>query len=800
MRTGTRRRRAWLGAFLGAAAAMAFASPANAVLTPSTDVTMDGDVHWWNGSNVLSHGNYQFAAYWDAPDGSGNVYAKITRRNLTSGALESIIFDGSGSGSSRTSAERNRNINDGHDYLQIGLSPKDGRVHISWSPHHDDHHYGMSGSSCITQTTFNQANCRFDWTRFMTGETDVDNGGNTVDTESILTYPYYFNDNDGDLYFAYRFGESFRGTTYLNSYNNNGTWTSRGRLFWGRRNAGDTIRFPEGTAEQRGVYHYGFAFDKNDTLHVMWNWKEYITEAAYFMRGLYYAYSRNHGRDWYNTAGTRVATIESRPFLSSNDTDVEVLSVPFGSWQSLADIELDSNNRPHVVVGMSDVLTDDMFAANMRTRHIWLGSDNRWYSSWATDARGDTGVGDLIFDGADSAYFVYKTETTDWYPYFGPAGGGYAMNELAYENVTWQSDGSGGGYLDVQQKSDVTCLDSGDLIDTAISSTGNNRLRVMLNNNTDATTMNVWFTTEAEPTWDGTDRMRTIGIADNAGSNWQPLTLDFSGTPDWDGTLRNLEICLNDSRADRGDQFKIDFIRVTDRNANAAKSWEFDTMSGEMRQIAVAARDNWSYGNPWTREELAPGVTNTIKDGGFLIDKQRYKDSRKVSFLMQVQGAPGTESLSLREFDVSGDVTRKQWLFDLNETDWTRLTDLSSFGWSAGAITGTLSGNDSAILSADNLSVPVSRTDKIWIYMRNDTTARVGRVWFVTDASSSWNSARSRDFSLVARGGGYAWHEIDVSSLSGWNGGTLRQLRIDPANETGVSTGSFAIESIYVGE
>jgi hypothetical protein len=120
--------------------------------TTDTTIAIDSDSHWWNNPTPKTYNGYQYMTYWDAEDGAGDVYMKITRRRLSDDRLDTIRFDTRG-------AEQILAVpKDGHNALSLGLSPVDGRIHISYSPHSAPHHYGISSAGCLSEATF--SNCR----------------------------------------------------------------------------------------------------------------------------------------------------------------------------------------------------------------------------------------------------------------------------------------------------------------------------------------------------------------------------------------------------------------------------------------------------------------------------------------------------------------------------------------------------------------------------------------------------------------------------------------------------------------
>jgi hypothetical protein len=759
--------------------------------TTDTALTIDSDAHWWNTAETKTLGGYQYVLYWDA---TSPVYLKITRRRLSDDRLDDIRFDVRGAEQILT------NENDGHNALTLGISPTDGRLHISWSPHNLPHHYGISSAGCTSEATF--SNCRF---------TFSDHQANRSTEGTRLTYPHYFNDSAGHLYMYYRYGSSQDGDQYLNSYNDDGTWTDVGLILRGRGNTADcrrptaseagcfTIRPVWGTedARYRGPYIWGFAFDKNDRLHLLWNWREHASRSVggegWLQHDLYYVYSDDFGRTWNDNGGTRVATAGSDP-VRVLDTSTQALAIPNGTNFSGYDVELDSHNQPHSIINRSDVTvaSDEPHLVNIRQMHIWRSTSGTWYSGYI-DPAGTYGTfggwGGLMFDRADDLYYIYPQTALGWVPWNADI---YDQLDLGFDRVTWQ----GGEYLNVDQMSSTSAIDTYDPVATSISSAGNSQVRIRIRNNTArGTTAYLYFTTTASPAFDPA-RGNTVAVTTRDGS-YRDYTIDMSRVAGWTGTLKDLE--LYPAHGDTTGSVSIDYIRVTDSAGRIAKSWEFRAGT-KVLAAQASPTNNWST---WTIYDLLPGLSDTWSDGLFPIDKQRYADGtgdgKKVTFPVTEQGSPGIESLVLHDFDITGDTVSKFWNYDVDTQGWTATNHVSSFRWESdggtNSISGTITGNDSQLKSPDNLEVKVDG-DFIHVRLKNTSAATTARVYFITDADGTFDATKSKTFTITANSG-YTDYTIDMSRVSGWSGQTLRQLRLDPSDDA-TTRGSFKVGRVYI--
>jgi hypothetical protein len=777
-RIGTRRR--WLGAVLTTLALGALAAPAGALEldnTTDTSITIDSNVHWFNDVRPMTDGNYQILVYWDS---EGFLWddapLKVTRRRLSDDRLESTSFDGT---------YELTDVADGHNTVRAGISRNDGRIHISWTIHNDPHQYVVSSAGCISQARFSDCT----WSR-RSQQADVS------ETRRV-TYPIYFNAPDGTLYMTYREGSSERGDQYLNRYNDDGTWTHVGMVMQGR--SGGSYD-PDGggaipNSTDRGPYIWGFKFDKNSRIHVMWNWREdgaFSGGAA--QHDGYYAYSDDRGSTWFNSAGTRVATAGSDP-LKVTDSGLEVIDLPYNSHLLALELELDSHNQPHAVFPVSDVVTEDFLVANIRQMHAWRTTSGSWYADWIEPSN-NTQVyefGDLMFDRADNAYYVYNDNLIGWYPVNVDP---FVQTELRWDMMTVQS-----GALNIQQMTTATEILTDSHVDTPISTSGNKQIRVRMRNNTEGVDPYFWWTTDASQTWAGArSQAFTRAITRDDRTGWRDYTFTITDA-DWTGNLRELLFSPigYGTTAEAGDEIDIDYIRITDAAGNIAKQWEFS--SGATVVAAEASpTDNWAS---WNIDTLLPGVNDVWSDASFGLDPQRYADGtgdgKKVNFTVLEQGAPWFESLTLREFDISGDTVSKGWNFDVDTQGWTATNHVSGFGWEsdggAKSVAGTITGNDSQLKSPDNLKVKVDG-DFIHVRLKNTSASTTAHVYFITDADATWNETKSKTFTTTANSD-YTEYSIDMSRVSGWSGQTLRQLRLDPSDDA-TTRGSFKVARVYI--
>ncbi|HKY39132.1 MAG TPA: BNR-4 repeat-containing protein [Polyangiaceae bacterium] len=762
--------------------------------TTDTSVTVDPDAHFLNYAPPLTHGAWQYFVYWDAesPAQGSPAVLKVTRRKLADNTMQSTNM---------AAPFHLTDPDDGHNSVRSGLSPSDGRIHASWSRHNDPHEYVVSSAGCLSQA--NLSSCT--WTHTTSGQADPVHEGSRV------TYPFYFSDRDGNLYMSYRYGSSVNGDQYLNKYNNDGSWSAIGRIIHGRNDdsnppVGDATPDLPGTfdpdgagpiaeSETRGPYMWGLKFDRNNRLHMMWNWRDALATwgGVPAQRGGNYAYSVDGGVTWKNNAGTTVGTAGTLP-LRTTTVGLEVVSLPYTSNFIAYEktMALDSHNNPHAVFPMSDALVDEMIDASTRQRHVWRTTDGIWHGSWVDPVGERTaGYGSLMFDRADIAYYIYNENKLGWQPWNTSSS---TQDQLRFDRFTWQE----GEYLNIAQQSDITSLVTDLHVNTDISTTGTNRVRIRMKNMTEGTTAVLWWITDADRVWTLSKRV-TFPVTAND-TSYKTYVVPITSAA-WTGKLRALEFGpIDGTSAEAGDVISIDYIRLTDAAGTIAKAWEFQA-GAQVVAAESSPTGNWAS---WTLNTLLPGLSDTWGDAIFPMDDQRYADGtgdgKKVSFTVTQQGAPGTEILSVHDFDILGDAIMKFWNFDVDTQGWITNGDISGFGWfsdsGARAIGGTITGTESRIYSLNNLKVKIEG-NVFHVRLKNTSAATTARLWFITDADGTFNTTKSKTFAITPNSG-YTEYLVDMTGVSGWSG-TLRRVRLDPSEDAGVTSGSFMLSRLYLG-
>jgi hypothetical protein len=203
-------------------------------------------------NSVVSHGKYQFIAYYDA-----NGYLTLGRRNLSDNHFEIQRTQYKGK------------CSDGHNIISMGIDGK-GYLHLSFN------HHNVPLQYCKSKAPYSL---------------ELDTLQNMVGRDELrVTYPEFYTMPNGDLLFAYRLGKSGQGNLVLNRYDvKHSTWN---RLQ-------DVLIDGEG---ERNAY-WQICVDNRGTIHVSWVWRE--TSAVETNHDLCYARSVDGGVTWQKSTGER---------------------------------------------------------------------------------------------------------------------------------------------------------------------------------------------------------------------------------------------------------------------------------------------------------------------------------------------------------------------------------------------------------------------------------------------------------------------------------------------------------------
>lgn len=201
--------------------------------------------------SVVTHGDEQFAAYYDA---DGRMILAKRRLGSDSWTVRPTQFRG--------------NVRDAHNAISIGVDGR-GILHVSWDHHGQPLNYARGVAPGSLELGDPQA---------QTGR-----------MEGQVTYPGFTMLPGGDLLFLYRDGASGDGDVLLNRYDSRtGRWQA--------------VQHPLIDGEgARNAYFNRLAVDAQGGWHLSWTWRETPDVAS--NHDVVYAYSTDEGRTWRRSTG-----------------------------------------------------------------------------------------------------------------------------------------------------------------------------------------------------------------------------------------------------------------------------------------------------------------------------------------------------------------------------------------------------------------------------------------------------------------------------------------------------------------
>lgn len=318
---------------------------------------------------VLSFNGFQYTLYWDR-----DKTLVLARRNLADDVLKLLRFK-----------EYTLTINprDGHRNTVVGISPADGRLHLSWDHHNNPLRYTKSRRGIISDPPAQLTLEHFEPAQPLLPDDPL---------ETRVTYPRFLNDGEAVLYFIYRQGGSGRGDNYIHRYQaESSTWKRMGTTGLFSRH-GTYPAWDNSTS--RNAYLNDVLFDNRNRLHVTWTYREAGRSWA-SNHDLHYAYSDDGGQTWRNNEGQQIADLNNGDSIELADRGIVVREIPVFSWlMNQTTMVIDSRNRPHVItyhltepVRPENLKHDpprDVYA-KLRMHHYWRDEQGTWQG-------GNTGV------------------------------------------------------------------------------------------------------------------------------------------------------------------------------------------------------------------------------------------------------------------------------------------------------------------------------------------------------------------------------------------------------------------------
>lgn len=340
---------------------------------------------------VVSYGGYQYSVYWAA-----DLVLSVARRNLETDEVQTVRLENYILAAGKAASQQ-RN---GHRNTVIGISPGDGRIHLSWDHHVDDLNYTRSRSGLLTDPP-----AQISAADFEPRQPIMDGAPQRV------TYPRFLNDRADNLFFVYRSGGSGRGNTTFFEYDAaEGDWSLISDTLFGL----EGVYPPWNNSASRNAYMHDLLFDDNGRLHITWVFREEARTWA-SNHDLHYAYSDDRGRSWKNNAGEEIADTRRGERITIDSPGIVVREIPVFSWlMNQCSMALDSNNNPHVATyHMQDPYVPEDLQHNppshVRDRlnyyHYWRDNDGQWHRSEPLPMLG--GARPQIVSGPDDTLVMY---------------------------------------------------------------------------------------------------------------------------------------------------------------------------------------------------------------------------------------------------------------------------------------------------------------------------------------------------------------------------------------------------------
>lgn len=319
---------------------------------------------------ITTFNGWQYATFWDE---SG--YLNISRRQLPSGGWQNVRL-----------TDYRTTSSDSHNVICIGISPQDGSIHLAFDMHSDRLKYRRSSTGLATSPG------TADWSASGFGAVQNSLAGTNMPT---VTYPQFFAAPDGTLQMAIRTGVSGNGDEVLYEYRS-GAWSYLGEII-------------DGTTFDNNPYLFGIEYDGEGLLHATWTVRE--TSNGSSNHDMFYAYSRDKGRNWRNNAGTVIATAGSNP-LDSSAADLRVW--PNSQNRGVMNQEsqvVDAAGTVHVLSSHLQPNTPSIADFNVARNsavlvHYWRDKASKQWNQRYLGYTEGLSRGDIAVDSRDNLYVV----------------------------------------------------------------------------------------------------------------------------------------------------------------------------------------------------------------------------------------------------------------------------------------------------------------------------------------------------------------------------------------------------------
>lgn len=311
---------------------------------------------------LVSFGDFQYGLYWSA----GETLI-LFRRDLRDDTIQKLRFP---------DHVLTINPKDGHRNTVVGISPEDGRLHMSWDHHNNDLRYTKSCAGFLTSPP---------------AEINLDDFEQqqplTEGAPQRVTYPRFFNDSRDNLFFIYRTGSSGSGDSVLSRYDaDTGSWRLIATCLFSK----EGVYPPWENSDSRNAYLHDVLFDRAGRLHITWVYRETGKSPA-SNHDLHYACSDDDGLTWRNNTGQQIADLAISDPIALDDPGIVVCEIPVYAWlMNQCGMTLDHENHPHVATfHMTETWIPEELVHNPPAEvydrfflhHYWQSGSGTWQGS-----------------------------------------------------------------------------------------------------------------------------------------------------------------------------------------------------------------------------------------------------------------------------------------------------------------------------------------------------------------------------------------------------------------------------------
>jgi hypothetical protein len=359
----------------------------NGLTVEHYDKLLNGQAYQQNA--IMTCNGYQYAVYWNSAR-----HVCIYRKNLSTGVAQTLEL-----------TDYTNTLDDSHNNIMMGICPTDGTIHLSF-----DHHDTLLNYRKSVNNLANNPGS-FTWVAANFGAVQHNFTGTSI---HLVTYPRFITAPSGNMLFECRIGSSGNGDAYLWEYSGTaGAWTSLGKYI-------------DGVVSGQNPYLFGINYDQSGRLHVTWCWR--VSPDGSTNHDLYYAYSNNNGRTWYDNAGTQRGTTGTTPMTMAM-TSIRVWTINqnrgYINQESQA---VDRRGRVHVLAScLPDAtgnITDFTTArAQAVVYHFYRDTAGVWHRN-LLNVLAKSNRGQIAFDSLNNAYATLynvrllgataRSNWTDW--------------------------------------------------------------------------------------------------------------------------------------------------------------------------------------------------------------------------------------------------------------------------------------------------------------------------------------------------------------------------------------------------